>query len=134
MLLKACTKEKDLCKGLRMNKDILKRGFLKKSIFMGTTLVVMYAKCGALEKAKELLEELADKDIVSWNTLIAGFSKHEQGDRALSSFQQMQKIDLSPDLVTFICILKACANIGAIDKGKQIHDEIVSRVERLGKR
>ena len=29
-----------------------------------------------------------------------------------------------PDGVTYMCILKACATIGAAGKGKQIHDEI----------
>jgi pentatricopeptide repeat protein len=46
---------------------------------------------------------------------------------ALSCFEQMQNEGLTPDSVTFICILAACGNTGAIDKGVQIHNEIVDR-------
>ena len=34
---------------------------------------------------------------------------------------------ISPDMVTFICILKACGSTGAIEKGKQIHHVIYSK-------
>ena len=34
---------------------------------------------------------------------------------------------LCPDTISLICILKACGNAGAIDKGKQIHDEILNK-------
>ena len=32
---------------------------------------------------------------------------------------------ISPDVITFTCILKACGSIGAIDKGQKIHKEIL---------
>ena len=39
----------------------------------------------------------------------------------------MKNEGLSPDAITFISVLKACGGTGALVKGKQIHDEIVSR-------
>ena len=36
------------------------------------------------------------------------------------------RCDGIPDVVTFLSALKACANIGAIDNGKEIHEEIVT--------
>ena len=36
----------------------------------------------------------------------------------------MQRKGILPDAMTFICILKARATIGAADKGKQSHDKI----------
>ena len=43
----------------------------------------------------------------------------------LDVMQQKQGISLN--LVTFISILKACGTIGAIGKGKQVHEHIVNR-------
>lgn len=37
----------------------------------------------------------------------------------------MQRKGLSPDEVTFSCILKACGSMGAVDKGELVNDEIV---------
>ena len=42
-------------------------------------------------------------------------------------FEGMEREGISPNDVTFICILKACGSIQAIEKGEQIHDEIVNR-------
>ena len=125
MLLKACTKEKDLCKGLRMHKDILKRGFLKKSIFVGTTLVDMYAKCGALSKAQLVFDELPTQNVASWTALIGGYAQYGHGEKALCCFEQMQQKGLSPDALTYVCILKACGSIKDAQKGSEIHAEIV---------
>eukprot|EP00250_Pteridium_aquilinum_P006970 c16782_g1_i2 orf=2-343(-) len=46
-LIKACSKQRDLLKGARLHADILKRGLLEKDMYVSTTLLHMYAKCGA---------------------------------------------------------------------------------------
>ena len=50
-----------------------------------------------------------------------------QGHEVFNLFERMRKDSLSPDGVTFTCLLNACSSIGALDKGKEIHDEIVHR-------
>jgi pentatricopeptide repeat protein len=94
---------------------------------VGTALVDMYAKCGSLEKAREVLEELVFRDAITWNTLITGYIQSGQGIEALNCFKQMQEEGFSPDSVTFGCILRACGSIGAVGTGKSIHKAIVRR-------
>ena len=125
MLLKCCTREKDLCKGHRMHEDILERGLLKKSIYIGTALVDMYAKCGALSKAQLVFDELPTQNVVSWTALIGGYAQYGHGEKALCCFEQMQQKGLSPDALTYVCILKACGSIKDAQKGSEIHAEIV---------
>ena len=126
-LLKTCTKMKDLSSGIRLHDDILKKGLLEKNPYLASTLINMYAKCGSLTKAQKVLEELPSRDVVTWSALIAGYAKDGQGHQALNCFEKMQREGLSPDAITFTCILKACGSIGAIEKGKEIHEEILSR-------
>ena len=92
---------------------------------LGNALVDMYVKCGELAKAQQVVEELDVRSVVSWNILIAGYTQEEQGHKALACFALMQREGLTPNEVTFTCILNACGSIGAIDKGKQIHNLIV---------
>ena len=47
-----------------------------------------------------------------------------KGLQALDCYEQIQQKGILPNEVTYVCILKACAAIGAIDKGKTVHDEI----------
>ena len=125
--LKACANEKDLYKGTILHADILYRGLLQRSPYLAATLITMYCKCGMLMKAHRVLKELPVQNIVSWNALISGYVQDGQSDNAMSCFEQMVNEGLSPDPVTFICILKACGRMRAIDKGKQIHNEIIKR-------
>ncbi|KAI5079168.1 hypothetical protein GOP47_0006839 [Adiantum capillus-veneris] len=127
MLLKECATQKDVRRGTSLHASALKRGLLGKSSYVANTLISMYAKWGALSKAHMTLDEMAMRDVVSWSSLIAGFAQHGHGHDALHCFEQMQGEGISPNAVTFSSILKACGSIGAPDKGKQIHDEIVKQ-------
>ncbi|MCO5561502.1 hypothetical protein L7F22_015123 [Adiantum nelumboides] len=62
-----------------------------------------------------------------WTALIAGYVQKGQGQDALNCFERMCHEGLSPDAVTFTCILKACGIMGAASKGKQVHDDIAKQ-------
>eukprot|EP00250_Pteridium_aquilinum_P017798 c23789_g11_i3 orf=87-371(+) len=85
----------------------------------------MYAKCGVLAKAAQALEELHSQDVVPWNALMTGYAQQGKGEHALNCFERMQHEGLSPNAMTFACILKACGNSKAVERGKEIHAEIM---------
>jgi pentatricopeptide repeat protein len=85
----------------------------------------MYAKCGMLGKAEEVMKQLPVQNIVSWSTLVAGYADLNQGHEALECFGRMQIQGMSPNTVTYISLLKACGRTGALELGKTIHDEVV---------
>ncbi|KAH7431458.1 hypothetical protein KP509_08G049100 [Ceratopteris richardii] len=87
----------------------------------------MYAKCGALIRAREVLNELPLQDVVSWNALIGGYVQNGQGNEALNCYEQMQSEGIYPDAVTYSCILKACGITERLDHGRKIHDEVMSK-------
>ena len=105
----------------------MSRGFLKKDNMLGNSLVDMYVKCGMVDKALEVLEELPNRDVVTWSSLIGGYAQCGQCCVAINCFERMLSEGLSPNVVTFVCILKACTSIGAIDKGEEIHNFIASK-------
>ncbi|MCO5615076.1 hypothetical protein L7F22_069364 [Adiantum nelumboides] len=87
----------------------------------------MYAKCGALTKAQEVLYELPVQNVVCWSALISGYAQYGSGEEALCCFQQMQRERLSPNAITFACALKACGIVQDVNAGERIRDEIVSQ-------
>lgn len=97
---------------------------MERDNVVGTALVDMYAKCGALGKAQKVFDKLPTRNLVTWNALIAGYAQHMLGDEAWSCFEQMRDEGLSPDAITFISIVKACGNLGAVQKGEEIHAEL----------
>eukprot|EP00250_Pteridium_aquilinum_P006495 c16404_g2_i2 orf=485-748(+) len=70
--LKACAKLRDLKGGLKLHSHVVELGFLETNPFVGSTLVDMYGKCGALAKAKALLDMHKSRDVITWTALIAG--------------------------------------------------------------
>ncbi|KAI5067707.1 hypothetical protein GOP47_0018235 [Adiantum capillus-veneris] len=124
--LKACAKEKDLYEGSRIHADIRTSGLLETDAYLRSTLVTMYAKCSALVRAQQVIDELRVRDAVSWSALIAGYVQHGHGKEAVGCFYRMQREGLSPNAFTYSSILKACGIMQDINMGEQIHDEIVS--------
>ena len=126
-VIKACRKGKDLWKVRRIHSLIMDQNLISKDVHIGTALIITYTKCGVMEKAQEIFDKLPVRDVVSWNSLIAGYVQHGNAEKALYCFEQMQHERISPDLVTFISSLVSCANVGAMGKGQEIHTEITKR-------
>ncbi|KAH7432577.1 hypothetical protein KP509_07G028700 [Ceratopteris richardii] len=126
-VLKACGSIGALDQGEKIHMEIARQGILWTDVILGSALLNMYAKCGALAKAERVFEELPARNIVSWCALITGYAHHSQDEQALKCFERMQDDGLSADAVTFLCILKACTNLGAAERGEQLHDEIAKQ-------
>ncbi|KAI5082473.1 hypothetical protein GOP47_0002216 [Adiantum capillus-veneris] len=123
-VLKACGSLKEIDKGEKIYDEISRQRFLNNNIVLCNALIDMYAKCGSLIKARQVLVSMPFRDIVSWNSLIGGYSQQSEWSHALDCFKQMKQEGFSPDAVTFTCLLKACGSIKAIDEGEQIHEEL----------
>ena len=121
-LLKECARKNhkqknDVVEGCRLHAEILRRkGLLEKSPYLASALINMYAKWGMLSKAQEVHDTLPAHDLVSCNTLIAGYAHHGHGYEALNCYENMYKEGISPNAITFTCILKACGNMADLDK------------------
>ena len=124
-LLKICAKNKDLYKGTKVHVVALKKGFLETIPNVANALISMYARCGALEEAQQVFETMAVRDIISWDALVAGYTQHGHGHAVLVCFDKLQNEFFSPMQFTLTCILKSSDITRDIEKGKQIHYEIV---------
>jgi pentatricopeptide repeat protein len=124
-MLKACGDTESIDKAEGIYDEIVNNGFLHKDPILGTALVDMYAKCGILLKAQEVLEQLPMQDVVSWNALIAGQALQCQGYEALNTFYSMQRQGICPNKVTFLCVLSACCHSGLWNEAKQILDNMM---------
>lgn len=81
----------------------------------------MYAKCCRMQEAVYLFNSMVDKDVISWNSIIGGYSKNNYGYEALRLFNRMRSTILQPDPVTMVAVLSACASLGDIRFGSSLH-------------
>ncbi|KAF3453662.1 hypothetical protein FNV43_RR04103 [Rhamnella rubrinervis] len=94
-------------------------------------LIDMYSKCGDLDTARDLFNGINQRDVISWNVMIGGYSHMSHYKEALALFQIMLRSNIEPNDVTFLGVLPACAHLGALDLGKWIHAYIDKNFHNL---
>ncbi|KAK4264106.1 hypothetical protein QN277_029440 [Acacia crassicarpa] len=104
--------------GKQVHGQAVKAGF-ETGCFVGNALLGMYCKCGSIEEAYDVFKGIEDKDIVSWNTMLAGYARHGFGRQALMIFESMKTSGIQPDDITMVGVLSACSHSGLIDRGME---------------
>ncbi|KAK9265512.1 hypothetical protein L1049_021553 [Liquidambar formosana] len=94
-------------------------------ISVANSLIDMYAKCGAVEAALKTFNEMNERNIVTWNTMILGLAMHGHADEALELFSKMLEGKLeTPNDVTFLGVLGACSHRGMVEEGRRYFDSM----------
>ncbi|KAF3453144.1 hypothetical protein FNV43_RR03579 [Rhamnella rubrinervis] len=94
---------------------------IETDIFIANSLIDMYAKSGHSTKASYVFHEMGDRNIVSWNAMIGNFAQNKLELSAIGLVRQMQAHGASPNSITFTNVLPACARLGFLHPGKEIH-------------
>ncbi|GMN52539.1 hypothetical protein TIFTF001_021680 [Ficus carica] len=100
-------------------------GMTQRNSVSWNSMVDGYAKCGDVNSARELFELMPEKDVVSWSSLIDGYVKAGEFMEALAIFERMQTTGAKANDVTMVSVLNACAHLGALEQGSQMHQYIL---------
>eukprot|EP01018_Ginkgo_biloba_P018762 Gb_15183 [translate_table: standard] len=122
-ILPACAHLSALQQGKQIHAFFIRNGF--ESNLAVTALVDMYAKCKSIDIARNLFDNLCERNLVSWNAMIAGYTQNGYANEALTLFREMLLQNIEPDSITMVNILPACANLSVLQQGKQIHSFII---------
>ncbi|KAK4847487.1 hypothetical protein QYF36_002437 [Acer negundo] len=115
-MVSAYVRDGDLCSARRLFDEMP-----EKNIATWNTMIDGYARLGNVWAAKLLFNEMPAKDIISWTTMITCYTQNKQFREALYVFNDMKTNGFSPDEVTISSVISACAHLGALDLGKEIH-------------
>lgn len=90
-----------------------------------------YCKQLQIEKARELLKEMADDagikpDVVSYNILIDGCILVDDSAGALAFFNEMRAIGIAPTKVSYTTLMKAFALSGQPKLAQKVFDEMLN--------
>ncbi|KAI4380683.1 hypothetical protein MLD38_006846 [Melastoma candidum] len=125
-VLKACGSLMLIQYGKAVHGYVLKMGF-GQCLYVASSLVDMYGKCGALEDARKLFDGMDERNAVVWNCMIVGYVRNGNEQEALRMFYEMRIEDVEPTRVTVSSFLSAAAVLGAVKEGKQGHAVALSR-------
>lgn len=127
-VLPACALLNAIRDGAGMHGMVIKYGF-ESDLHVKNATIDMYAKCGDLPSSETLfLETKFYEDVISWNTMIAGYMHNGQASEAIATFHQMTSENIEPNLVSVVSVLPATAYLAALKEGLALHSYVI----RLG--
>ncbi|XP_058081406.1 pentatricopeptide repeat-containing protein At2g03880, mitochondrial-like [Magnolia sinica] len=119
-VLKVCCLLDLLELGQQLHGLLVKMGFDQNVVLM-SALVVMYAQCGAIEVSRRVFDEMPQRDVVSWNSMITAYSEVWRSDDALDLYSQMWADGIKPNETTVVGALRACSRSAYLRQGQKIH-------------
>lgn len=129
-VLKACGVIADERIGRAIHRHIVANG-LESNVFVSNALVAFYAKSSEVEDSRKLFDGITVKDLVSWNSVIAGYAQNDRFREAIEVFRRMLRdYSMMPDRVTLLAVLPACAALAAVREGIWVHSYAI--VKGLG--
>ncbi|XP_010929744.1 putative pentatricopeptide repeat-containing protein At3g25060, mitochondrial [Elaeis guineensis] len=128
--LKACAQLSDLKTAEEIKTHAFGSGY-KHDVFVCSSLLNLYAKCGKMDEAMKLFDEMPMKDLVSWTTMIMGFVNVGRPLEAIGIYRKMRAESMEGDEVVMVGLIQACAAMGDVRMGRSIHGHMIRRCMRM---
>ncbi|KAJ4714336.1 Pentatricopeptide repeat-containing protein [Melia azedarach] len=126
LALKACALNVNVNYGASLHGYTAKTGFVN-SVFVGSALLDMYSKIGKIELGCRVFDEMPLRNVVSWTAIITGLVRSGYNKEGLIYFSEMWRSKVQCDSYTYAIALKACADSGALNCGREIHTHTIKR-------
>ncbi|KAF5451365.1 hypothetical protein F2P56_026478 [Juglans regia] len=124
MVLNACSRLGDYRCGQVIHAQVIVSNALV-DLPLQNALLDMYCNVGDTQKAFRVFLRMENPDLVSWNSMIAGYSENEEGEGAMALFVKLQELSLpKPDEYTYAAIISATASFLASNNGKPLHAQV----------
>ncbi|KAJ8763831.1 hypothetical protein K2173_003613 [Erythroxylum novogranatense] len=117
-IIRACAGLGAVQQGKEVHCQYVRRGSWR-DVVTESALVDLYAKCGCIDFAHRIFQQMAVRNMISWNAMIRGFAQNGRGDEAVRIFDEMIKQGNKPDRLSFLGVLFACSHAGLVDKGRE---------------
>ncbi|CAA6653718.1 unnamed protein product [Spirodela intermedia] len=118
-LISACASLGALAHGMWLHTYLSRARELHLNHVVATALIAMYGRCGQLAMAEQVFDRMPLRDAPSYNAMIQALAVHGDAPRALRLFHGMAAAGVSPDGVTFLAAMTACAHAGLVDEGRR---------------
>ncbi|EEF35667.1 pentatricopeptide repeat-containing protein, putative [Ricinus communis] len=125
-VLTSCTDASGSELGRQIHSLIIKCNY-DSHIFVGSSLLDMYAKAGRILEARMVFESLPERDVVSCTAIISGYAQLGLDEEALELFRRLEREGLSSNCVTYASVLTSLSGLAALDHGKQVHSHVLRR-------
>lgn len=125
VVLKACSELREIREGRKLHCEIVKVG--SPDSFVLTGLVDMYAKCREIQDSRRVFDEILDRNVVCWTSMIVGYVQNDCWEEGLVLFNRMREGLVGGNQYTLGSLVTACSKLGALHQGKWVHGYVIKR-------
>ncbi|KAH0458465.1 hypothetical protein IEQ34_013780 [Dendrobium chrysotoxum] len=115
-ILSTCRSNASLALGRSFHCLELQMGFDSYTHVLNA-LISMYSKCGNIEAARNIFDKISCRDIISWNSMIFGYSQYGLAKEAICLLKEMDQQITAPDKISFLGVLSSCRHAGLVKDG-----------------
>ncbi|XP_022145761.1 pentatricopeptide repeat-containing protein At3g53360, mitochondrial isoform X2 [Momordica charantia] len=123
-LINACSYLRSLEHGRRIHGHMLAFNY-QPDLILQNHILNMYGKCGSLKEARNVFDAMPQRNVVSWTSLISGYSHYGQEDNAITLYVQMLQSGYVPDHFTFGSVIKSCSGLDDFMLARQLHAHVL---------
>ncbi|KAB2051135.1 hypothetical protein ES319_A12G035800v1 [Gossypium barbadense] len=88
-----------------------RNGVFERNVVTWNSMIMCHVKAGDILSARELFDQMVDKDTISWNTMINGYVQILDMEEALNLFNMMPK----PDNLSWNSMISGYAQMGKLE-------------------
>ncbi|XP_071693166.1 pentatricopeptide repeat-containing protein At4g39952, mitochondrial [Rutidosis leptorrhynchoides] len=124
MVVSACAEVSDLGCGMNVHGLGVKVGVFEESSAVGSSFIYMYMKCGYVESARQVFDEMPLRDVVAWTALVIGYVQNRESEKGFrcvcEMFRTCEEVE-RPNFRTLEGGFQACADLEQVDAGRCLH-------------
>ncbi|GAV65004.1 PPR domain-containing protein/PPR_2 domain-containing protein [Cephalotus follicularis] len=124
-VLQACGQSTDLIFGMEVHRYV-NESQIEMDLSLSNALIGLYAKCGSLDYARELFDEMSEKDEVTYCSIISGYMVHGFVEKAMALFHEMNQ----PDLSTWNAVISGLVQNNRHEGGLDLVREMIASGSR----
>ncbi|KAJ4760875.1 Pentatricopeptide repeat-containing protein [Rhynchospora pubera] len=119
-VLGACSLLSDLDFGSQVHCQIIKEKLFSQ-VKAASALINFYSKCGCIEEARKIFDEMRHKNVISWTSMIDGYGRNGLPYDALKLFDEKTSVvHVQPNHATLLTVLSTCSHNGLVSEGRKI--------------
>ncbi|XP_031277076.1 putative pentatricopeptide repeat-containing protein At3g47840 [Pistacia vera] len=103
----------------------IKAGFEYETA-VSCSLIDAYSRCGHVELSQQVFDKIPSPNVVCFTSIINGYARNGMGRECLDMLEAMIQKGVTPDEVTFLCVLSGCNHSGMVKEGRMVFNSMRS--------
>ncbi|KAK1422912.1 hypothetical protein QVD17_18201 [Tagetes erecta] len=97
---------------------------LQTDVFLLSSLIDLYGKCGMVIKAKQVFNMARFADVVLWTSMLGVYGRNGHHQEVIQLFKNMLIKKIRPDGVAFVTVISACGHTGQVGLGTEYFESM----------